>query len=169
MIASTVSSSDEPPIDETSASSSFNHIRSTSLYILVDKIQSDISENEQIVSRLHQREAEYEAMKSIFEQKLSGLKVQLLQVQRERDLAIERIKSENLQPKEKAGTIAVKARFDKRYKQLESEISELRQKLALRTNSKAQSAALTKNLMATIQSLKGKPSIDKSRKIRHDS
>jgi hypothetical protein len=65
--------------DEQKIDTEYSRVRSSSLYILVDKIQHDISENEQIVSRLQHREAEYEAMKGVFETKLSGLKVQLVQ------------------------------------------------------------------------------------------
>jgi hypothetical protein len=76
-------------------------------------------------------------------------------VQRERDLAVQRIRGDNLLPKEKAGSIAVRDRIDKKYKQLETEIGDLRSKLAMRTNSKTQNQNLTKNLLSQLQSLKG--------------
>ncbi|KAJ3226224.1 Kinesin-like protein kif21b [Clydaea vesicula] len=145
-----------------------NHARatSTSMYLLVNKIQNDIAEHEEIVSKLQRSESEYDAMKKAFEQKLEGLKVQLVQVQRERDLALRRIRGENFTPKEKAGTLAVKARFDKKHKQLEAEIFDLKNKLSMRTTSKSQSENLTKNLLATIQSLKAeKASMTKKLKL----
>jgi hypothetical protein len=74
-----IESVDPVDSDDIKIDSSYSRVRSSSLYILVDKIQHDISENEQIVSRLQQREQEYEAMKGVFETKLSGLKVQLVQ------------------------------------------------------------------------------------------
>jgi hypothetical protein len=76
-------------------------------------------------------------------------------VQRERDLAVQRIKGDGAGIKEKAGSIAVRDRIDKKYKQLESEIGDLKGKLAMRTNSKAQNQNLTKNLLSQLQSLKG--------------
>jgi hypothetical protein len=70
-------------------------------------------------------------------------------------MAVQRIRGDNLLPKEKAGSIAVRDRIDKKYKQLESEIGDLKSKLSMRTNSKAHNQNLTKNLLSQLQSLKG--------------
>lgn len=145
----------------------FGHQRSSSLYLLVDKIQNDIAEHEQVVSKLLKSETEYEVMKSAFEQKLDLFKNQLVQVQRERDLALQRMGNDTL-PKDKAGTIAVKARFDKKHKNLELEIQELKNKLLARNSNKVQNENLTKTLMSTIQSLKAEKAL-MTRKLKQEA
>lgn len=142
-----------------------HHSRSSSsIYLLVDKIQSDIAEHENLVARLKKSETEYEAMKGAFDQKLNVLQIQMGQVKSERDLALQKLKDGGaLQPKDKAGTMAIKTRYDKQHKKLETEISELRRKLSMRTNTKSQNENLIKTLMSTIQSLKG-ITIKKSRR-----
>jgi hypothetical protein len=123
------------------------------VYMLINKIQNDISEHEALVSRIQRRDAEYEVMKKAYEQKLSVLQSQMTQFQSERDLAMSKMAGGN---KAKA-----KTKYDEEKKRLDTQISEYKRKLGensrMQTSNRSQSDMLTRQLHATIESLKSKP------------
>ncbi|KAI9205434.1 uncharacterized protein BJ171DRAFT_73533 [Polychytrium aggregatum] len=133
---------------------------SQDMYTLIHKIQSEIIEHEKLVARLQARQNDYAAMKDAYEQKLTNLQSQLIQVQQERDEALGRIRGDTKTPvgERDRGAAAVKARYEEQKRKLEQEIQEYKKKLndngRLQSSSKSRSEGLTKGLRETIESLK---------------
>lgn len=123
-------------------------------FMMLDKIHADISEHEKLVEKLRKSEQEHEAMKHAFEQKLNQSLNQLKGVEKERDLALVKIKTGNVST-EKLGVLAMKTRYDKQTSKIEQEISELKRKMNIKNETKIQNEVLVKNLMSTIKSMKG--------------
>lgn len=120
--------------------------------MLINKLQNDISQHEALVARIQRRDAEYEVMKKAYEQKLLVLQHQMSQFQTERDLALSKMQSG---PRAQA-----KTKFDEDKRLLDLQISDYKRKLGdnsrMQSNNRTRSDALTKELHATIESLKSK-------------
>ncbi|KAJ3157827.1 hypothetical protein HDU89_000206 [Geranomyces variabilis] len=135
------------------------------VYSAIAKIQSDIAEHEKLVFRIAHRDAEYETMRTAYEQKLRDLQTQLMQSKKERDLALQRVQDGGKR-EEKKGTVAIRQRYEDKKKQLERQIEEFRRKLAdtsrTRDERRGKEEGLMRGLKDTINSMK----IEKSRMLK---
>ncbi|KAJ1569266.1 hypothetical protein HK405_007551 [Cladochytrium tenue] len=130
--------------------------RSADIYLLIHRLQADIQDHQALVDRLSKRELESETMKQAYEGKIAILQAEKSAAAKERDEAIRRLTGSRGGAPERAGTAAIKARFDAKTRKLEAEITLNKKKLAeaIRTTKKTQNDALTKQLTSTIESLK---------------
>ncbi|KAI8846796.1 hypothetical protein BC829DRAFT_257968 [Chytridium lagenaria] len=141
--------------------------KSADMYLFIHRLQSDIADHQAIVDRLTKRDREYESMRFAYEDKLNVLQAQVAAVAKERDEALKRMKDPGsgnsmggprVGGGDRAGSAAIRARFDDQKKKLESQIGDLRKKLVegarMQTSSKGRTDTLTKQLMATIEALK---------------
>ncbi|KNC96556.1 uncharacterized protein SPPG_08143 [Spizellomyces punctatus DAOM BR117] len=139
------------------ASSTSPDSSTSDMFLVIAKIQADIAEHEKLVSRIQHRDAEYETMKTAYEQKLRDLQTQLLQSKKERDQALKRMQGGE-RKEEKKGTVAIKQRYEDKKRQLEKQIDEFRRKLAENTRArderKGKDEGLMKGLKDTIASMK---------------
>ncbi|KAJ1562119.1 hypothetical protein HK405_015655, partial [Cladochytrium tenue] len=123
--------------------------RSADIYLLIHRLQADIQDHQALVDRLTKRELESETMKQAYEGKIAILQAEKSAAAKERDEAIRRLTgSRGGGAPERAGTAAIKARFDAKTRKLEAEIVLNKKKLAeaIRTTKKTQNDALTKQL-----------------------
>ncbi|KAJ3183837.1 Kinesin-like protein kif21b [Geranomyces variabilis] len=153
--------SSEDPTEEFSPPEEVNE----DVYSAIAKIQSDIAEHEKLVFRIAHRDAEYETMRTAYEQKLRDLQTQLMQSKKERDLALQRVQDSGKR-EEKKGTVAIKQRYEDKKKQLERQIEEFRRKLAdtsrTRDERRGKDEGLMRGLKDTINSMK----VEKSRMLK---
>ncbi|KAL5032090.1 hypothetical protein BDV3_000688 [Batrachochytrium dendrobatidis] len=130
------------------------------MFLIINKIQNDISDHEALVERIHRRDAEYDVMKKAYEQKLNVLSSQLSQFQKERDQALKRMQSATGgSKKDRAGKIAAAtSKYDDEKRRLDGQIEEYKRKLGdnsrLQSNSRSRADQLTKELHTTIEALK---------------
>ncbi|KAJ3007560.1 Kinesin-like protein kif21b [Thoreauomyces humboldtii] len=135
------------------------------MFSVIAKIQSDIAEHEKLVSRIQHRDAEYETMRTAYEQKMKDLQTQLMQSKKERDLALQRMQDGG-RKEEKKGTVAIKQRYEEKRKQLERQIDDFKRKLAdtsrTRDERRGKDEGLMRGLKDTINSMK----VEKSRMVK---
>ncbi|KAI8914849.1 P-loop containing nucleoside triphosphate hydrolase protein [Powellomyces hirtus] len=135
------------------------------MFSVIAKIQSDIAEHEKLVSRIQHRDAEYETMRTAYEQKLRDLQTQLMQSKKERDLALQKMQDGGKQ-QEKKGTIAIKQRYEDKRRQLERQIDEYKRRLAdtsrTRDERRGKDEGLMRGLKETITSMK----VEKTRMLK---
>ncbi|KAI8608764.1 hypothetical protein BC830DRAFT_1153935 [Chytriomyces sp. MP71] len=135
--------------------------KSRDIYLLISRLQSDIAHHQSLIDKQRAREQEYLALRAAYESKLDVLQGQLRNVGRERDEALQRFKNAagkgGAGPGERPGTAAIKARFDEQKRKLEAQIAEYRRKMAegARERGERKNEGLTKQLMQTIEALKG--------------
>ncbi|KAJ3100346.1 hypothetical protein HDU97_002264 [Phlyctochytrium planicorne] len=141
--------------------------RSADIFLLIHRLQADISDHQAIVDRLTKREQEYEAMRGAYESKMNMLQTQVARIAHERDEALRRMKDPGsgnsfggprVGGGERIGSAAIRAKFDDEKRKLEVQIAELRKKLTegarMQSSSKGRNDNLTKQLTATIEALK---------------
>lgn len=128
------------------------------VYLIINKIQNDIAQHEALVERIQKRDNEYEVMQKAYESKLKILQNQLSQIQKERDLALNKFGNSSGSAQLRN---AAKSRFDEEKRRLDSQIDVYKRKMGensrMQSNNKSRNDMLTKELQATIASLKGKP------------
>ena len=131
------------------------------MYMLLHKIQTDISEHEALMSRIMKRDAEYDMMKKAYEQKMGALQHQLQSILQERDSMLKVIKDPNRKKKDtgdQAHIIAI--RYEERKKKLELQLNDYRKKLdenmRNQNENRSRNNALTKDLKRTIEAMKCK-------------
>jgi kinesin family protein 4/21/27 len=146
--------------DDESDSAQENPFQSdnTDTFVLLQKIQADISEHEALMDRILKRDAEYEMMKRAYEQKMNNLNQQLDRYQTERDLALKKLKDPSKDKKENINTaLLITAKYEERKKKLELQLESYRKKMdeSLRhqSESRARNDALTKDLKSTIDAM----------------
>ncbi|KAJ3200059.1 Kinesin-like protein kif21a [Entophlyctis luteolus] len=132
--------------------------RSSDIYMLIHRLQADIAQHQALIDKQTKREQAYQAFREAYEAKLNGLQSQLAAVGRERDEALKKIRSGGGgNGKDRPGTAAIKQKFDEQKRKLEMQIAEFKKKMAEKAKDNAQSKndVLTKQLMQTIDALKG--------------
>ncbi|KAJ3314884.1 Kinesin-like protein kif21b [Boothiomyces sp. JEL0838] len=125
------------------------------VYLIINKIQNDIAQHEALVERIQKRDNEYEVMQKAYESKLKILQNQLSQIQKERDLALNKFGNSSGSAQQRN---AAKSRFDEEKRRLDSQIDVYKRKMGensrMQSNNKSRNDMLTKELQATIASLK---------------
>ena len=146
--------------DDESDSAQDNQFQSdnTDTFVLLQKIQADISEHEALMDRILKRDAEYEFMKRADEQKMNNLNQQLDRYQTERDVALKKLKDPSKDKKESNNNaLLITAKFEERKKKLELQLESYRKKmdenLRQQSESRARNDALTKDLKLTIDAM----------------
>lgn len=131
---------------------------------MLHQIQSDIKVKEELVSHLEKSETEYAFMRRKFDDKITQLQQQLLELQQERDGALARTKSRAskmeaaAQLKEKQQLIDIRHSYEGKMKGLLAEIQDLKRKYSQTTmNMQAtrnQHEALLRSLKVNVETLK---------------
>ncbi|KAG9307692.1 hypothetical protein G9A89_023257 [Geosiphon pyriformis] len=107
---------------------------------MLHQIQADIAVKEQLVSQLERAEQEFTLMRTQYEQKVDLMQQSLIQLQRERDIAMKRVGG--VSTRDKTSILSeLKARYEHKMKKLIGEIGDLRR----RYNEATQTSQLTKN------------------------
>jgi predicted nucleic acid-binding Zn-ribbon protein len=151
-IAQQMSNEDPKDVDKTKS-------KEVTVDTLLFKIERDIRKYKTLADAFKTREVEYEGMKQAYEQRLLALQDQLVQVKKERDLALAKLRPENgSYVKEKAGTVNLKIKLDKENKRLDAEVTDLRKKLNSRANTRVRTEQITRTMKNQIQTLKCKNS-----------
>ncbi len=136
------------------------HTNENDMFTVLHKIQTDIAEHEALMDRIMRRDAEYDMMKKGYEQKMHNLHHQLHQFQKERDMALQLIKDPLKNKKDATKASIISNTFEERKKKLELQLAEYRKKLdenlRLQNENRSRNDALTKDLKATIESMKSK-------------
>ena len=94
---------------------------------MLHQIQADMAVKEQLVTQLERAEQEYTYMRAQYEQKLVNMQENLINLQRERDVAVKRTQNANagISTRDKNSILAeLKARYEHKMKRLIQEISE---------------------------------------------
>ncbi|RUP42749.1 hypothetical protein BC936DRAFT_138140, partial [Jimgerdemannia flammicorona] len=132
---------------------------------MLHQIQADIAVKEELVAQLERSELEYTYMRAQYEERLNMLQEHLIDVQKQRDLALRRagftIRPESsIHLKEKVGhqAVEVKHLYEAKMKRLLAEIQDLRRKYT-QTNSamqmtRNQNESLLRGLRVNVESLK---------------
>ncbi|RUS22443.1 hypothetical protein BC937DRAFT_89158 [Endogone sp. FLAS-F59071] len=130
---------------------------------MLHQIQADIAVKEELVAQLERSELEYTYMRAQYEERLNMLQEHLLEVQKQRDLALRRagftIRPESsIHLKEKHQVIEVKHLYEAKMKRLLAEIQDLRRKYtqtntAMQTT-RNQNESLLRGLRVNVESLK---------------
>ncbi|KAI9025980.1 hypothetical protein CLU79DRAFT_743991 [Phycomyces nitens] len=131
---------------------------------MLHQIQSDIKVKEDLVSHLEKSENEYSFMRRKFDDKITKLQSQLVEIQKERDVALMRTKSGhatktdlNTQVREKQLVIDIRQAYEAKTKNLLNEIQDLKRKYAATTaNMQAtrnQNEGLMRSLKANVDTL----------------
>ena len=131
----------------------------TETFILLQKIQADISEHEALMDRIIKRDVEYETMKRAYEQKMNVLNQQMDRYQSERDLALKKLKDPSKDKKESINkAVLITAKYEERKKKLEVQLETYRKRmdenLRHQIESRARNDALTRDLRSTIDAMK---------------
>ncbi len=128
---------------------------------MLHQIQADIAVKEQLVTQLERAEQEFTYMRAQYEQKLANMQETLINLQRERDVAVKRAQnsSTGVSTRDKNSILAeLKARYEHKMKRLIQEIGELRRKYneatQSNTNSKNQNETMLKSMRAQLEQLK---------------
>ncbi|CAI2162112.1 19599_t:CDS:2 [Funneliformis geosporum] len=128
---------------------------------MLHQIQADIAVKEQLVTQLERAEQEFTYMRAQYEQKLANMQENLINLQRERDVAAKRAQNSGsgVSTRDKGSILAeLKARYEHKMKRLIQEIGELRRKYneATQSNntSKNQNETMLKSMRAQIEQLK---------------
>jgi septal ring factor EnvC (AmiA/AmiB activator) len=137
----------------------FSPANDTDMYLLIHKIQTDISEHEALMGRILRRDAEYDMMKKSYEQKMDSLHHQLHSTLKERDKALKLLKDPLKNKKEAHQALSISTKYEEKKRKLEIQLNDYRRKLEGSTRhyheNKSRNEALTKDLKATIESMKG--------------
>ncbi|KAJ3014421.1 UNVERIFIED_CONTAM: hypothetical protein HDU68_000286 [Siphonaria sp. JEL0065] len=133
--------------------------KSTDIYLLIHRLQTDISQHQALIDKHMKHEQEYQAFREAYESKLHLLQSQIQNVGRERDEALKKCKTTGSKSGggERPGTAAIKQRYDDQRRKLEQEILEYKRKMREKEKENGRSKSsegLTKQLMQTIESLK---------------
>lgn len=140
---------------------------------MLHQIQSDIKVKEELVSHLEKSENEYIFMRRKFDDKIAQLQSQLVELQRERDEALDRTKSRlrsksdaSVQQKEKQQLIDIRHAYEAKTKHLLTEIQDLRRKYSQMTSTmqatRNQNETLLRSLRANVDTLQ----VEKKRMIK---
>ncbi|CAG8439661.1 5846_t:CDS:2 [Funneliformis caledonium] len=128
---------------------------------MLHQIQADIAVKEQLVTQLERAEQEFTYMRAQYEQRLANMQENLINLQRERDVAVKRAQNagSGVSTRDKGSILAeLKARYEHKMKRLIQEIGELRRKYneATQSNntSKNQNETMLKSMRAQIEQLK---------------
>ncbi|KAI8380953.1 uncharacterized protein BYT42DRAFT_544921 [Radiomyces spectabilis] len=140
---------------------------------MLHQIQSDIKVKEELVSHLEKSETEYTYMRRKFDDKIHQLQSQLCELQKERDTALMRLRSNiatkadiSNQVRERQQSIEIRHAYEAKTKALLAEIHELKRKYA-QTNMTMQShrnqnETMLKSLKVNVETLK----MEKKRMIK---
>jgi hypothetical protein len=143
---------------------------------MLHQIQSDIRVKEELVSHLEKSETKYSFMRRKFDEKVSHLHSQLIELQQERDSALAKTKSSfasspnradvAVQMKEKQQLIDTRHAYETKMKQLVVEIHDLKRNYS-RTimnmqSTKNQNESLLRSLRVNVETLK----VEKKRMIK---
>jgi hypothetical protein len=140
--------------------------KSDDRFLWIHKLQLDITEHQKTIDRMNRDAQDTLVQKNAYESKMRNLQTQVSMIAKERDEALRLIQEENrLAPAGGKGakdarmgkTADVQSRYREKMKKLESELALYRKKCdeAVRANARSKNDQLTKQLNATIESLKG--------------
>ena len=138
---------------------------------MLHQIQSDIKVKEELVSHLEKSETEFTFMRKKFDEKINHLQSQLVETQKEKDVAMMRTKSglaiksdiANLRTvssaaADKHNAAEVRQSYETKIKHLLSEISDLKRKCAQVTtnmqSTRSQNESLLRTLKVNVETLK---------------
>ncbi|CAG8467090.1 6617_t:CDS:2 [Paraglomus occultum] len=142
--------------DSTGGSSQQNAI---ALKRMLHQIQADIAVKEELVAQLERAEQEFHYMRTAYEEKLVHMQECLIQLQREREIAVKRAANSGVSTRDKNSILTeLKARYEHKMKKLIAEIGDLRRKCNEITQThqtaKTQNETTMRNMRIQIEQLK---------------